>query len=255
MAQKKFYVDIATQTNVRIKGDAVQDGTPADGGDKLVTENSVVDYVTGLGYSTFNGTYGALTGVPTTFAPAAHNHAASDINSGTFTDSRIAESNVTQHEDALSIDWSQLASIPATFTPAAHNHAADEITSGTFANARIAQSNVTQHQAALSITESQISDLSHFDGAFGSLTSVPELAQMYKKTFSGSPTTVTATMPSATAAANAVVQVIDNNFDVIECAIDRTAASADIVINFDVAVTGGTILITSYDGSISTNSL
>lgn len=255
MAAKKFYVDIATQTNVRITGDAVQDGTPVDGGDKLVTENSVVDYVVGLGYSTFDGAYGSLSGVPSTFAPSAHNHDASNISSGTMVDARISEANVTQHEDALAIDWSQLASVPASFTPAAHNHAASAINSGTFANARIAQSNVTQHEAALSITESQISDLSHFDGAFTSLTSVPELAQMYKKAFSGGPTTVTATMPSATAAANAIVQVIDNNFDVIECAIDRTAASADIVINFDTAVTGGTILITSYDGSISTNSL
>ena len=255
MALKKFYVDIATQTNVRITGDAVQDGTPVDGGDKLVTENSVVDYVVGLGYSTFDGAYGSLTGVPTSFVPAAHNHAASEINSGTFADARVSSGNVTQHEDDLSIAYTQLTGVPTTFAPSAHNHSAGNITSGTFADARVSSSNVTQHQAALSITESQISDLSHFDTAFTSLTSVPELAQMFKKTFSGGPTTVTATMPSAVAAANAIVQVIDNNFDVIECAIDRTAGSANIVVNFDVAVTGGTILITSYDGSISTNAL
>ena len=55
-------------------------------------------------------------------------------------DARVAESNVTQHEAALTLSASQ-------------------VTTGTFADARIAASSVTQHQAALSITESQISDL------------------------------------------------------------------------------------------------
>lgn len=183
-----------------------------------------------------------FTNVPTTFAPSSHTHAATEITSGTFVDARIAASNVTQHEGALSIDWSQLASVPVTFAPSAHNHAASEITSGTFADARVASSNVTQHEGDLAIAWSQ-------------LTSVPEVAQMYKKAFSGSPTSVTCTMPSAVAAANAIVQVIDNNFDLIDCAIDRSAGSADIVVSFDTALTGGTVLITSYDGTISTNSL
>jgi hypothetical protein len=41
-------------------------------------------------------------------AAASHNHAASDVTSGTFDDGRIAESNVTQHEAALSIAATQL---------------------------------------------------------------------------------------------------------------------------------------------------
>jgi hypothetical protein len=36
-------------------------------------------------------------------ASASHEHAASDITSGTFDDSLIAESNVTQHEEALTL--------------------------------------------------------------------------------------------------------------------------------------------------------
>jgi hypothetical protein len=64
---------------------------------------------------------------------------ASVIVSGTFTDARISQSSVTQHQSALTIDASQ-------------------VTSGTFANARISQSSVTQHEAALTITESQITD-------------------------------------------------------------------------------------------------
>ena len=35
------------------------------------------------------------------YALTAHNHDASDINSGTFADARIAESNVTQHQGAI----------------------------------------------------------------------------------------------------------------------------------------------------------
>lgn len=38
----------------------------------------------------------------------AHSHAASDITSGTFADARVAESNVTQHQAALSIAETQI---------------------------------------------------------------------------------------------------------------------------------------------------
>ena len=41
-------------------------------------------------------------------APLVHTHDAADVVSGTFADARIAESNVTQHQAALSIDGSQL---------------------------------------------------------------------------------------------------------------------------------------------------
>jgi len=45
------------------------------------------------------------------YATASHNHAASDINSGTFADARIAESNVTQHEAALTVTESQISDL------------------------------------------------------------------------------------------------------------------------------------------------
>jgi len=122
---------------------------------------------------------------------------ASKITSGTFADARIAQSNVTQHEGALSITESQISDLGSYLTSVALNDITDvsitaatageflryngsawvdttlaagdipdldasKITSGTFADARIAQSNVTQHQGALSITESQISDLDSY---------------------------------------------------------------------------------------------
>ena len=133
-----------------------------------------------------------VTGTPTTLADygitdaaaLSHTHAAGDITSGTFANARVAQSNVTQHQAALSIAasqltgtlanarvaqsnvtqhqaalsiaWSQLTSVPSTFTPSAHTHSTADITSGTFADARVAQSNVTQHQAALSIGATQL---------------------------------------------------------------------------------------------------
>jgi hypothetical protein len=48
------------------------------------------------------------------YAALVHTHAAADIVSGTFADARIAASNVTQHQAALSIGWSQLTSVPTT---------------------------------------------------------------------------------------------------------------------------------------------
>ncbi len=115
--------------------------------------------IAAVAISTFDGAYSSLTGAPTTFAPSAHTHSASEIDSGTFANARISEGSVTQHEAALSIGYSQLTSVPTTFAPSAHNHAAADINSGTFADARIAQSNVTQHEAALGIDWSQLSSI------------------------------------------------------------------------------------------------
>ena len=42
------------------------------------------------------------------YADASHTHAATDVTSGQFADARIQESNVTQHQGALSISGSQL---------------------------------------------------------------------------------------------------------------------------------------------------
>ena len=66
-----------------------------------------------------------------------HTHDTADIITGTFVDARIAESNVTQHEAALTL-------------------IATQVTSGVFADARIQESNVTQHEAALAILFSQV---------------------------------------------------------------------------------------------------
>ena len=68
----------------------------------------------------------------------------------------VSESDVTQHQAALSITESQISDLQNYKTA-------------------VSESDVTQHQAALSITESQISDLSHFSGAYADLTGKPTI--------------------------------------------------------------------------------
>ena len=55
--------------------------------------------------------YNNIADVPSTFAPSSHNHAASEITSGTLHDDRIAQSSVTQHQAA--IDHDQLTNFSA----------------------------------------------------------------------------------------------------------------------------------------------
>lgn len=73
------------------------DGTPAD--------NELLAYDAGSG-DWINQTP-AEAGV----AAASHQHAAGDVNSGTFDDARIAESNVTQHEAALTVTEAQVSDL------------------------------------------------------------------------------------------------------------------------------------------------
>lgn len=95
----------------------------------LLSGGANVSYNSGTGaISVTSFPYGSLTGVPTTFAPSAHTHSASEIASGTFLDARISQTSVTQHEASLSVGWGQLTGIPATFTPSSHTHTESEIT-------------------------------------------------------------------------------------------------------------------------------
>jgi hypothetical protein len=111
--------------------------------------------------------YTALTNVPVTFAPAAHNHAASDVNSGVFDTARLPAATSTaagavslsastpsnlgvasagtstsasrsDHVHLLpTVSYTALTNVPATFAPAAHNHAASDVNSGVFDAARL----------------------------------------------------------------------------------------------------------------------
>ena len=90
----------------------------------------------GTVYGNLSGDASAVSGLAAGQIPSL---ATSKITSGTFADARIAESNVTQHQAALSLAATQLAS-------------------GSIPNARVPASNVTQHQAALTIAKTQITN-------------------------------------------------------------------------------------------------
>lgn len=63
----------------------------------------------------------------TSLLAVSHNHTAGEVTSGTFVDARIAQSNVTQHQAALSITESQISDLAHTDTTAIHDNVSSEI--------------------------------------------------------------------------------------------------------------------------------
>jgi hypothetical protein len=82
------------------------------GGDMLTT-NNLSDLTNAATARTNLGLGSAAVENSGAFASASHTHTTADIFSGTFADARIAESNVTQHEGALTITASQVSDITA----------------------------------------------------------------------------------------------------------------------------------------------
>tara|TARA_B110001452_G_scaffold66075_1_gene52948 strand:- start:803 stop:2635 length:1833 start_codon:yes stop_codon:yes gene_type:complete len=91
---------------------------------------------------------------------------------GYIKDYTVTEADVTQHEAALTVGYSQLTGTPTI--PTNNNQLGNG--AGYIDDYTVTESDVTAHEAALTITESQISDLSHFDGNYNSLSNLPTLA-------------------------------------------------------------------------------
>lgn len=72
---------------------------------KVISKSNFVTDLSGSFATTAQGALADSASQP------GHTHAASDVTSGTFDDARIAESNVTQHEGALSITESQVSDL------------------------------------------------------------------------------------------------------------------------------------------------
>src|SRR6056300_520919 len=119
----------------------------------------------------------------------------------------VSESDVTQHQSALSITESQISDlnhfsgayadltgkptiptnnteltngagyITASSTDTLTNKSGNvsQFTNDSGYKTSVSESDVTQHQSALSITESQITDLSHFSGSYTDLTNKPTI--------------------------------------------------------------------------------
>jgi len=54
-----------------------------------------------------------ITGKPASFTPSAHTHTAADVVSGEFSDDRISQSSVTQHQVALALAIAQITGLQA----------------------------------------------------------------------------------------------------------------------------------------------
>lgn len=86
--------------------------------------------------SLFSGSYGDLTGVPSTFTPSSHTHAFSDLTSKPtslsgygITDPVVLTSGSYNNPSWLTgLAYSKLSGVPSTFTPASHTHAWTDIT-------------------------------------------------------------------------------------------------------------------------------
>lgn len=96
-------------------------GTPVDGKITLTQLKTDAGLVAGTDFYSVSAANAA-------FAAISHNHAASEITSGTFTNARVAETNVTQHQSALTILESQISDLGSYITASS----ADALTNKTF---------------------------------------------------------------------------------------------------------------------------
>ncbi len=118
------------------------------GSGSIQAKSNIWSYITGTpttiaGYGitdAFDGAYGSLTGVPSTFTPSAHNQAWTTITS---TPTTIAGYGIT---DAFDGAYGSLTGVPSVFTPDTHNQAWTTIT-GT--PTTIAGYGITDAQATL----------------------------------------------------------------------------------------------------------
>jgi len=155
----------------------------------------------------FDGAYSSLTGAPT--IPTNNNELTN--GEGFITDYTVTEADVTDHEAALSIAYSQLTSVPTTFTPSAHTHSASEITdfdtevsnnSSVAANTSkvtfpgFGTTTGTALEGDTALFSGVYNDLTSkptlFDGDYNSLTNLPTLFDGAYGSLSGTPTLGTA---------------------------------------------------------------
>src|SRR5690606_34374322 len=101
------------------------------------------------------------------------------FTSGTFDDARIAESNVTQHQAALSIGWSQLTDVPPIVLESRKIDTGTGLTGGgdLSQDRTIALDATTQSALALATSAVQPGDLAAVatSGDFGDLSDVPAM--------------------------------------------------------------------------------
>jgi hypothetical protein len=112
----------------------------------------------------------------------------------------------------------------------------------------VTESDVTAHQAALSITESQISDLSHFDGAYSSLTGAPTNVSSFTND-SGYITGYTVTESDVTAH-QAALSITESQISDLQSYLTTVALNDISNVNASSASTGQ-VLTAQSDGTFA----
>lgn len=137
--------------------DVVITGTPAD--------NEI------LAWDTSTSRWINQTAAEAALAALVHSHAASDITSGTLDNARVAESNVTQHEAALTITESQISDLGSYLTSVALNDVTDVVITGTPAdNEVLAWDTGTSRWINQTASEAGLAAVTHVHAA-GDITS------------------------------------------------------------------------------------
>lgn len=163
-------VDFATLSNTATAGDDLllfADVSDSDTVIKRTLDEVIADKGIALGTHDHDTAYAAI----------SHTHSASDITAGTFADGRIAESNVTQHQAALSITESQISDL-GTYATASHDHDSDyaaldaDNDFGGFALSNYTVSKTVQ-TASYSLTAADSGTVIEIDHASGATVTVP----------------------------------------------------------------------------------
>jgi len=159
---------------------AITDGAAVDMLEVNGTGIDVSGTITATGYNNTNwdtaygwgdhSTAGYLTSYTVSESDVTQHQAALSITESQISDLQsyltsytVTEADVTAHQAALSITESQISDLQSYLTSYTEtNDLSSAVTWANVPDANITESSVTQHQTALSITESQISDLQDY---------------------------------------------------------------------------------------------
>jgi hypothetical protein len=164
------HADTSTQTDITATTDTYVDGLTFD----------TYGHVTGVTTSAaFDGAYGSLTGVPTTFAPSAHTHAVNDLTDVTITAAATGE--VLRYDGSAWVDaqlaYSDLSGTPSLATVATSGAYSDLTGAPTIPSTIEDLTNVT-------VTAAATGEVLRYDGSawvdavlnYSDLTGAPTLA-------------------------------------------------------------------------------
>ena len=208
----------------------------------------------------FSGAYADLTGKPT--IPTNNNELTN--GAGYITSYTVTEGDVTAHEAALSVAYSQLTGVPSTFTPSAHTHTASaitdfdtEVSNNTSVAANTAKVTFpgfgttagTALEGDTALFSGAYADLtgkpSLFDGDYNSLTNLPTLFDGDYNSLSNRPTLFSGAFGDLTGKPTTI-----SGYGITD-AFDGSAASLTGTLNMariaDDAITGAKIAHNTLD--------